>query len=109
MPIYDSPSNARGAMNVYPSVKLAATTSTGRVAHGLEGAKSIIVQNPPGNANAWIKFGDDTVTANADIPSFLLLPGTVHILGLKETDTYIAGILTSGTGTLYFTPGYGGI
>lgn len=53
----------------------------------------------------FVQFGDSTVTsttAKMPIPA-----GAVMVFQIGPSTTHIAGITTSGTGTLYATPGRG--
>ena len=86
------------------TVSLAATTTTGRVQ--LTGIGTTVEVQNPGTTTAFLKFGDSTVTAaTTDYP---LLAGQAKLIVRNPTDqTYVAGIMASGTATLYFTTGDG--
>lgn len=103
-------------MSLYPmtlndSVKLAVTTSSARVAlndSALNPEKtSLLLQTRPTDPEMWVKIGDSTVTATADVPCFLMQPGSIQVFGLRPTDTHVAAITASGSGTLYGTAGHG--
>jgi predicted S18 family serine protease len=86
-----------------PTVSLAVTGTTGRVQ----------VQPGPGNAHmrvynsgtvaVFLACGDVTVTA-ALASAMPVAPGTIEVIGCSQT--YVAGI-SSGTATVYITPGSG--
>jgi hypothetical protein len=79
------------------TVSLAATATTGRVQ----------IQTAAGgtqNVRVYNAGGDVTVVATtaAGLP---IAPGAVEIVGCNQT--HIAGITSTGTATLYLTPGTG--
>ena len=90
------------------TVNLSATSSTGRVQMYSEigGRAAVIVTNPAGNPTVFINFGGSTVeaTTSAGLP---ILAGTAQTFTLGASQTHVAGITASGSGTIYFTPGEG--
>lgn len=93
-----------------PTVQLAVTGTSGRVAlgtgAGASGTPQVIVTAPAGGQIAYIKFGDATVAAVAatDTP---ILPGTVQMFTVPVGATNVAAITATSTQTLYFTTGHG--
>lgn len=87
------------------TVTLAATATTGRVQiqTTASGTQNVRVYNAGAGA-VFINCGDVTVVATtaAGLP---IAPGTVEIIGCNQT--HIAGITSTGTATLYLTPGTG--
>jgi hypothetical protein len=87
------------------TVSLAATGSTGSVALSPSPVtnKTVAVHNA-GTTLAFIKFGGLSVTAAVtDFP----VPAGAQIRLDAGDNTYVAGIMSSGTATLYFTSGIG--
>lgn len=87
------------------TVTLAATATTGRVQiqAAVGGTQNVRVYNA-GTGAVFVNCGDVTVVATvaAGLP---IAPGTVEIIGCNQT--HIAGITSTGTATLYVTPGTG--
>jgi hypothetical protein len=87
------------------TVSLAATTTTGRVQiqAAVSGTQNARLYNS-GTVAVFVNCGDVTVVATtaAGLP---IAPGTVEVLGCNQT--HIAGITSTGTATLYVTPGTG--
>ena len=86
------------------TVNIAATTSSAHVA--LPAGDQVTVTNPPGGALAFIAFGDNTVTADAET-SMPIIPGAAYTLTPPAGATDIAAITGSGTATIYITGGSG--
>lgn len=86
------------------TVSLAVTGTTGRVAVPTDAYNNSVRIYNAGTAPVFIACGDVTVTATtaAGVP---VAPGSVEVLGCGKG--YIAGIVTTGTATLYLTPGAG--
>jgi hypothetical protein len=88
-----------------PTVTLAATAISGRVQvqTAVGGTQNLRIYNA-GSTVVFIECGTATVVATiaASLP---IAPGSVEILGCNQT--HIAGITSTGTGTLYVTPGTG--
>jgi hypothetical protein len=90
----------------YGTVSLAATSSTGSVALSRARNQTVVITAPAGNSGpVFIKFGDSDVEAAAT--DFPILPGTVQTFHIVEDWTHVAGILASGTGTIYASAGDG--
>ena len=86
------------------TAKVAATTTTGRVALSITGAQTVAVVND-GTTVAFIKFGDSTVTATtSDTP---ILGGSSRGFTPPPTATHMAAIMASGTANIYVTVGAG--
>lgn len=86
------------------TVSLAVTGTTGRVAVPTDAYNNAVRLYNAGTVAVFINCGDVTVVATtaAGIP---IAPGSVEVLGCGKG--YIAGIVTTGTATLYLTPGAG--
>lgn len=86
------------------TVSLAVTGTTGRVAVPSDNYNNAVRVYNAGTVAVFIACGDVTVTATlaAGMP---VAPGSVEVLGCGKG--YIAGIVTTGTATLYLTPGAG--
>lgn len=86
------------------TVSLAVTGTTGRVAVPTDAYNNSVRLYNAGTVAVFIACGDVTVTATtaAGVP---VAPGSVEVLGCGKG--YIAGIVTTGTATLYLTPGAG--
>ncbi len=65
------------------------------------------------STTAFVAFGGSGVTASVGTPgtqngSYPVAPGAVIVVTVpSSTTTYAAAILASGSGTVYFTPGFG--
>lgn len=69
------------------------------------GGVNVEVQNTS-TVNMFVKFGGSTVTAA--VTDYPVLPGQSKLISRDpNTQTYIAAITASGSGTLYATPGEG--
>lgn len=96
----------------YPiaSVALALTTTSARVAIPgtieREQKRTVRLANPE-TAGVFIAFGSSTVTAAVDGTSLYLPAGAVELFEPPVGVTHVAGVLASGTGTLYITAGEG--
>lgn len=87
-----------------PTVTLAVTTTTGRVALTGTGP-SLEVQNA-GAVTMFVKLGSSSVTAA--VTDYPILPGQSKVIGVDvSTQTHIAAITASSTATLYATTGQG--
>jgi hypothetical protein len=86
------------------TVSLAVTGTTGRVAVAVDAYNSAIRVYNAGTVPVFINCGDVTVTAVL-ATSVPVAPGSVEVLGCGKG--YIAGIVTTGTATIYLTPGAG--
>jgi len=89
------------------SVKIAGTTSSGNVSLGTLDLshQDILVTNLAANP-AFVKFGtDNTVAAGTD--NDIPIPGGASRMLNRQQHTYVAAILTTGTGDVWFTPGCG--
>ena len=86
------------------TVSLAVTGTTGRVAVPSDTYNTAIRLYNAGTVAVFVNCGDVTVVATtaAGMP---VAPGSVEVLGCGKG--YIAGIVASGTATLYLTPGAG--
>jgi len=84
---------------------LSATTSSSRVALPTSGFTSLRLTNS-GSVTAYLKFGDNTVTASTST-GMDLLPGAVETIRLPPNCTHLAGITASGSTTVGVTPGEG--
>lgn len=90
-----------------PTVTLAVTETSARVAlpAGLSG--QVMITSAPNSALAFIQFGDSTVTAD-EATSTPILPTASYIFTIGPDVTHVAGICATGdTATLYFTRGHG--
>lgn len=99
-----SDANAQAFVASGNTVSLAVTGTTGRVAVPTDAYNNAIRLYNAGTVAVFINCGDVTVVATtaAGIP---IAPGSVEVLGCGKG--YIAGIVTTGTATLYLTPGAG--
>jgi len=88
------------------TVNISATTSSASVAlpSGIP-SRSLRIFNNAG-AVAFIAFGGSSITA-ATSTSVPIAVGAVEVLSIPPEATYVAAILASGTGTVYFTVGFG--
>jgi len=86
------------------TVSLAVTGTTARVAVPSDTYNTAIRLYNAGTVAIFVNCGDVTVvsTTAAGMP---VAPGSVEVLGCGKG--YIAGIVASGTATLYLTPGAG--
>jgi hypothetical protein len=86
------------------TVGLAAGTGSASIALA-GGGETVVVTNPT-TALAFVRFGaDPSVTATpADMP---VLPGARVMLAANPLITYAAAVLTSGSGSVWFTRGDG--
>lgn len=90
------------------TVNLAVTAGSASVALtdiGHRGGAEVRVVNA-GTVNAFIAFGSSAVTA-ATSTGLVVLAGTAEVFGVSPLATHVAGIVASGTPTLYFTTGRG--
>jgi len=92
---------------------LAATTTSDRVA--LQGVGSVVRVNNVGTVEAFIAFGDSTITATAggaatkaSDGSGSVGAGATELFSVPLTITYAAGVTASGTTTLRLSRGEGG-
>lgn len=86
---------------------ISATTSSDRVdlaATNSASSTNVVVSNL-GTTWAYVRFGDNTVTASAT--GFALGPGMQVVLGKPAQATYAAAIMVSGSATIHFCPGLG--
>lgn len=88
-----------------PTVSLATTTATGRVALGTGPKNQVMISTLPGDGVAFINFGSSTV--NAAVTNTPILPGAVYVFTIPPGTTHVAAITGSGTATLYATLGQG--
>lgn len=84
-----------------PTVTLAATTTTSRVALP---SRNVRFHNG-GSATVFVRFGDSTVTAA--VTNAMPIPAGGVEMFCHADATHIAAIYASGTGTIYVTPGEG--
>ena len=94
-----------------PTVNLAVTTTSGRVAKtalptnsGGAPHEMRLVNN--GSVTVFVEFGNSTVVATV-AGSMPVLPGTVESFQVNAFQTHVAAITASGTATLYATTGLG--
>lgn len=95
------------------TISVAATTSSGSAAFGAElpqGEFDVLVTNG-GTVLAFVDFGNGAPTASAaDTP---IPGGGSRVLRMtnpqKAPITHVAAITATGTATVYFTPGHGGL
>jgi hypothetical protein len=87
---------------------IAATTTSQSVALSTAGEDQIVVTNTDAVTNtrvAHVAFGDSTVTAaTSDMP---ILPSSRYLLSKPPGATHVAVRMSTGTATVYFTPGRG--
>lgn len=87
------------------TVTLSASGTTARVALPSKRGDQIRIANPAGGQIVFVKFGDATVTAAVtDTP---VLVGSTDTFTVPPGMTYVAGITSTGTATIYFTSGDG--
>ena len=89
-----------------PTVSLAVTGTTSRVAIALNEYNPNIRLYNSGTVAVFITCGDVTVVATtaAGMP---VAPGTVEVISCSGTTAYVAGISAGTAATLYLTPGNG--
>lgn len=88
------------------TVHINATTATGNVAFDANvEVDDVRIRNPLG-VDGFIVFGPDSTLAASLTTSMPIAPGT-EILKAPRGTKYVAAILPSGSGTVYFTPGRG--
>ena len=87
------------------TASLAATSTSSRVQiqTAVPGAPNARIYNS-GSVPVFVECGDITVVATV-AASLPVAPGTVEVLGCQRT--HVAGITSTGTATLYVTPGTG--
>ena len=91
-----------------PTVTLAVTATTGRILTQpttAPGGPSLRLFNS-GSATVFIACGDVTVNATT-ATGMPIAAGTVEIVRCPNEAYYVAGITSTGTATLYLTPGTG--
>ena len=90
--------------DVAATVNLAATTASSRVqVQPSHQSRHVRIFNS-GTVTVFIEAGDSTITASAST-GMPIAAGTVEIISAPSG--YIAAITSTGTATLYFTPGEG--
>src|SRR5262249_25769950 len=99
-----SGSNASGALNLPGATTDLSGASSGTTRSARIGGVSVRVYNATATT-VFIQFGNSTVaatTSNMPIPA-----GAIETFQIGPGVTHIAGITSTGTGTLYATPGMG--
>jgi hypothetical protein len=91
------------------TVTLSATSSTAASAIGTGSANAtrvVRIAAPANNAQiVFVEFGNSAITSTtAKMP---ILPGTIEVFHVGEFATHVAHITSTGTSTLYVTPGDG--
>lgn len=88
------------------TVSISATTSSANVAlpSGVP-ARQLRIFNNAG-AVAFVAFGGSGITASTST-SVPIAVGAVEVLSIPSEANYVAAILASGTGSIYFTVGFG--
>ena len=88
------------------TVSISATTSSASIAlpAGIAGRQVRIFNNA--GAVAFVAFGGSAITADTTT-SVPIAVGAVEVLSIPPEVTYVAAILASGTGSVYFTGGFG--
>ena len=81
----------------------AGTTSANTPLSG--GGESVVVTNPTTNL-AFVRFGSDG-TVNASTADMPVLPASRVLLSINTLISYAAALMTSGSGSIYFTRGDG--
>jgi hypothetical protein len=95
---------AEGTFVPSPTVSLAATGTTSRVAVSTGSNNPNIRLYNSGTVPVFVTCGEATVVATL-AASMPVAPGTVEVIGCPQP--YVAGITASSTATLYLTPGVG--
>jgi hypothetical protein len=94
---------ARTAATVFLSV----TGASSRVlANPMRASTMRLFNNAGSTSICFVDFGDVTITA-ATVGAIPIIPNTVNIFRVFG-QSYVAGIVASGSATLYCTPGEGG-
>lgn len=94
---------------------LAATGASGNIALSVttSAAASQIQIFNSGTTIAFVKFcltstcAASVGSAGTSTSDYPVAPGAVVVVSPPAGSTYVAAILSSGTGTIYFTPGFG--
>lgn len=84
------------------TVSISATTVSASTTVSNTTANQLVITNS-GTALAFIRVGSATALTT-DLP---LLPGAAIVISRKQSDTAVSAITTSGSTTIYVTPGYG--
>ena len=82
----------------------AATANVQVMPTGTSGLYQVCLMNA-GTATAWVRFGDNTVTATL-AGGFPIGPNQIGLISV--TGTHMAAIAAGATGKVYATPGAGG-
>ena len=90
--------------NYGSGVTVAPTTASASSSLG-NGSTSIVITNLSATITSYVRIGSDTQTATtADYP---VLPGTQITLSKDRTETTVAYVTASGTGSLHIIAGRG--
>lgn len=91
------------------TTQITASTSSSRVALANSGEQVRVINNS--TDDVFIELGDSSVTAavpsGATAGSMRVKPGAIEVFTRKPVFTHVAGITSSGGGTVDFTTGSG--
>lgn len=86
------------------TVTLAVTGTTARVQFATQSPRSLRIYNA-GTVAAFIQCGADNTVVATVATGIPIAPGSVELIGCPGL--WVAAITSSGTATMYFTPGSG--